>query len=509
MAKLFQLNFLDRNAAYPHHSHITRIVPYLLVIAAAVLGVILVDSNNLKLVVIVIVGVMGIFVVASPPILLWLSIFGGIVVAGVARLYTPGLQQIRWMVAVTATCLFVHVLLNIASKISADKFRYLSSIVFWSLVFVVLTIVSSILNKTDTNSLIIGLKGYFQSWGILFALALLTWSPKLLNAIPTALIWIALVQLPFVLHQYLFIVPNRVGLGDGIVPVDIVSGTFGGDIFGGGMNAVLSAYLFVALSISLAWWRKGVIQTKLMVVLSVALLTPVFLNEAKISVVYMVVVFFVVYRKDFITRPIRFIGITLGMLVVLVALLTSYTAHIENTKVNTIEDLAKFTYEYNFGKSQTFNDKLSRGGAIEYWAKQHGMQDVVGTLIGHGVGASRIESDRNSVVEFNTINPELGIGRIAIIAVLWDSGVIGLLALCVIFWTAFRTAGRLSNEIDDPRISSLCLGLQGAIAVIFVSLWHKNFFVYQIGYQTILVIVLGYLAYWDKWLGNRRDSISS
>jgi len=64
---------------------------------------------------------------------------------------------------------------------------------------------------------------------------------------------------------------------------------------------------------------------------------------------------------------------------------------------------------------------------------------------------------------------------------------------------AFTHAGRLEHRFShDSWLSGIFLGIQGAIVILYISMWHKNFFVFHIGYQNILVTIFGFLIYWYK-----------
>ena len=48
----------------------------------------------------------------------------------------------------------------------------------------------------------------------------------------------------------------------GLVPVDIIAGTFGGELFGGGNNAEMATFLIIVLAFLLSRWRSGLLPTK-------------------------------------------------------------------------------------------------------------------------------------------------------------------------------------------------------------------------------------------------------
>jgi hypothetical protein len=457
------------------------------------------STGNLIYVMALLATLAGLVIAVYPTLLLWITIVAALVVAGLTRLYIPQLQEVRWFVVPVALALLGHALLSGFTMTPGPTRERLPATLGWALAFILVVVFSTLLNRPGLEQAVIGFKGYFQVWGVLFALAILRWPVELVDRLPKVLLWIGLLQLPFALHQYLSMVPSRLGLGPGIVPLDVVSGTFGADSEGGGMNALLATYLFVVLAGLTALWREQVLSGRRLLLLGLPLLVPVLLNEAKVSVVYLLVVFLVLYRRDMVVRPARFLGVMLGAALVLGMLMTVYTLNAPSDKVQGWADLVEYTYQYTVVRDENQAGQLGRWSALTFWASQHGPKDVLGTLLGHGVGASRAAQADKLGPLAATLDPTMGIGNTAVAALLWESGVMGLLCVFGMLWAAFLSAGRLARRYATERWrAGLFQGLQAAVAVLFVSLWHKNLFVFQLSYQTLLVLLLGYLAYWER-----------
>ena len=138
------------------------------------------------------------------------------------------------------------------------KDEALPSPIAWATAFAVTGIASVLVNLSSLDVTLVGTKNYFQMWGLLLGVAFVRWNNSLAKGLLWGLVLIALLQLPFAAHQYLFLVPKRIGLGEGIVPVDVVAGTFGAQLLGGGANAVLAAFLVIVIGWLLALWKNGV-----------------------------------------------------------------------------------------------------------------------------------------------------------------------------------------------------------------------------------------------------------
>ncbi len=198
-----------------------------LVVGISILVGFVSSAGNWKLAALMVGALVGIPLAMSSKVLLWLVIGIGMIIAGLARLYLPDAQLIRWAVVPAALLLAAHGIVHRFLGPVPPGGRVIPSTVWWALGFVFVAVGSTVLNSTNVLTAVTGFKGYFQVWGLLIGLALVKWPQDIIDRLPRVMLAIAFLQLPFVLHQYFVIVPTRTGLGGGIVPVDIVSGTFG------------------------------------------------------------------------------------------------------------------------------------------------------------------------------------------------------------------------------------------------------------------------------------------
>jgi len=441
-----------------------------------------------------------IVVALSRNLLFWFVIIGGLAIVGVAQLYVPGSKYIRYIIPLAAGLLFLHAVMDRMRIKLHDRRSQLSVIVPWAVAFTVVGFISAAVNWEGIGSAIIGLKGYFQMWAFFFAFILIQWKQEILNSLPRAVFIIALLQLPFVLHQYLVLVPMRTGLS-GLVPVDVVSGTFGGAKYGGGANAVLAAFLLIVIACLLGLWKHGALSGWKLLVYSLLMIFPVFINEAKISAVYLPVIFVALFYKDIIQRPGRFIIVATAASGIIAALLTALTLLHPSGRLQSWSDLVEFVYE---GQTASIAERSGRGAdlsrwtALTFWAKEHVSSNPIHILVGHGPGASRTQ---DSVLDLADTLAEkryrgLNIGYTAISALLWDTGILGLATILGLFYSAFRVAGKLAVRYKDLNAfyAGMFEGLRAGILVLAISLLHKDFFVFHIPYQTLVFLMLGYLV---------------
>jgi hypothetical protein len=366
----------------------------------------------------------------------------------------------------------------------------------------------SLLDNLDPNRFIVGIKGYFQVWALLFAITFIPWRQSTVDAIPRVLLIIALIQIPFVLHQLLVLVPSRSGVGDGIVAVDVIAGTFGASLEGGGANATLAAFLVMALAGSVSAVQYRAMPAWWLLVLVPMLMFPMLVNMAKVSVLYIVAAFGVLFYRDMLAHPMRFLAAIAGIAALGAVLMTAFTLSApENAGVEDWQSLIEYTYQSNIEEEQVAG-QLTRASTLDYWIEKHWPADIMGMLIGHGVGVTRVADAADpfeSTVSVSQggapliIDLTLKPGTTSIAAILWEGGVIALTLIAGLLVATYRSAGRSALFYKDvPERAATLRAVQACVAVLFISLFHKNMFVFDVIYQTLLVVIIGYTAYWDR-----------
>lgn len=470
---------------------------FMLIIIAPILGF-LAGTGNLLFIVLLVLMVVTALISATPGGLLWISLVGGLLVAGLLELYLPNLQIIRWAFAGAAVLLPISAIVrNMLAR--SSRITPMPTLFYWAMAFIVIAILTTVLNWYGVGSAIYGWKSYFQVWGLLVGLALLRQTPVLLTQLPKIFLVFGLLQIPFALHQFVYLVPQRVGLQHGIVPVDIVVGTFGASLMGGGANAALAVFQVFLSGVVLALWRTGAISRFWAFVLVSLLLVPIFINESKISVLYVILVFAIVFRAEIFERPLRFLAMSGLVSAVALGLVFSYASLHESSKYKKPQDLIEHVVEQNTQEGVGYGTySLNRMTTLRFWAEERKRYNVVNFLIGHGLGQSR---DERSLLEFSQTMAVsryfgMGIGLTTLSSLLWDVGVIGLVVMLGMFVSAFRLAGKLSrHSATSPWDRGWFQGIQAGIAVLTLSLAHKNFLVFHMEFQTFVLFLMGYLIH--------------
>ena len=478
--------------------HIVKIIILFGVVAVGAFGA---STGNPFYLLMAAATLVGLVVALDYRLLLLGTLVGGLVVSGITQLYVPQLQLVRWAFAGSALLLLVHVFFE-ALKNNTMSWRVQSAIMFWALLFVAILMFSAYLQSVKFSVALISMKGYLQVWGALFAIALLPWTREQMKMAPAFLLAVTMVQIPFVLHQYLVLVPMRQGISDvaGLVPIDIVSGTFGGTLNHGGANAALTVLCFMTAAGILNLWKNRLLSTPRFLLLILMVAFPAFINSTKISMIYLLVILFITYYNEINVRPLKFMMrlMITGMLCIVLALLVISSLP-ENSKVRSLSDLYQQTYAYNIENDNIRDNRLSRAGTINAWrdpVRPHRFKDMV---VGYGIGSSRIIDSEAGRRISNKINLERATGVTALAALLWETGILGVLTAIMLFVSAFSVATKLKRFYKtDSFHYSIFTAAQCAVAIMFISLGHKSFFTYHIGFQTMFVILFGYLIYWER-----------
>lgn len=439
---------------------------------------------------------LGLGIFLKPQAMLWFTLFMGVVMTGVTQMYVPGSKYLKYVAPLMAGGLLLHV---IGSWMRSPP-RETPVTVPLFIAFLLLGLVSMGANWTGFGEAFMGFKNYYPMWALFLGLTVMSWKPETIDALPKFFLWMALLQLPFVLHQFLYLVPLRMRLNEpGMVAVDVVSGTFGGRITGGGANAVLAVFLVSIAACIAGVWREGGLSARVAVPAVLALLAPVFVNGSKVSILYIPLAFFIVFASDVARHPLRLLLGIAGTAAVVVGLVGTYAAM--KPGAETWQEFFRGSIERQFEsereRSSEYN-ALTRWTALTFWVDEHDVYDVGQVLIGHGPGATRVQ-DTGFDLATTLAETRYGgkeIGYTAISALLWEVGVIGLLLTLAFFVAGYRQAVIVHQLYTgkDPTKAGIARGLCATMVLLTISLAHKDFFVSHIPFQTLVVCALGYLG---------------
>ena len=444
---------------------------------------------------------LGVALLQVPRVMVWVIILGGLGVVGLVELYLPQFQAIRWGVAILSICVgLVSAVARLAEKQQKGKaVTGSAALVTTLLLFACAALLSAAAGGSPLGSVVVGLKNYFQMWGLMLALAWLGYKPVDASRFITFLGFLAMTQLPFVLHQFLVLIPQRSGVADGergIVAVDIVAGTFGGDMGGGGRTADLAVLVAFAIVLFFAQWKQGVRQARSALWCVALAFTPILFNEAKLALVLIPLGLFLLFRDMLVRRPLAWLmgagGLTLCMALVVVAY--SFLPGAESQKSKSVADFITSSIEYNAGDQGYGFSILNRSTVYPFWWAEHEKTgDLLHVLLGHGPGFSNSTAiDRGDIAQASRY-AGYDIGLTGLSSLLWDTGLLGTSAFVVMLIMAYRLGGHLRKKwagtVHEPAVMTTQIG----IVMLAFSLLHNDFVTFDIGFQTLLAMLIGYL----------------
>lgn len=467
--------------------HLASILLTVLIGAVAVVFGLISSTANPLFVALAVGLIGGIFLLANPRLIVWIVLIAGLVGGALISLAGPQFSKLPWGVVILSFLLWAPVAFNLL------KGQRIPAFIWLLFVFLLLAVVSSVLQKPALGEFLAGFKRYFQAYGLLFALALIPFAANDMRQWRITVAFIALLQLPFALYERFVLVPLRGGLEGGRAEVtDVVAGTFGANLEGGSPNSLMVAFLLIAIAFVYMRWREGLLPGWKVLLLAVPCFIPLLLGETKIVLVLIPLILLVLHRREAFRRP----GVFLLVVFIGAALMTLLAfVYVELMWKRPLIDVVEETVAYNFlhkGHGQAF---LNRTTALLFWWQKQSLADPAGFLFGHGIGSAYAGTLSLSVGSFAAKYRGYGIDLTTLSLLLWEVGVIGLVLHLAIFVMAWVAAGRLALTACDPAVRADALAIQAAIAVFLLFHYYTNSIVSLLSGELMVAVILGYLGY--------------
>lgn len=347
-----------------------------------------------------------------------------------------------------------------------------------------------------------GVKRAWQLWGLMLALAMMPLNDRgeaLYQGWLKLLFFIALLQLPFALYQYWVLVPQRMGMGHGVVPIDVVAGTFEASMTGGGSSGTMAMFLILVLAFVLASWKEGLLKSQHALLLSCWLGVPLFIGETKLVLVLLPLMLLIVFVTDIRKHPVAaLLAVLLGILLT-TTLAWLYFKMLATDFMTPAERLQQ-TLDYNFGAvGYSGRYSLNRTSVVTFWMNEHGWRNPVTMLFGHGLGSSY--SGDGSLVpgHLNRFYAGLDINLTTLSTLLWDGGLLAVCLLIGAFFFAWRTSSRLLSQAGIGWDKVILNVLRVSLIFNFFMVFYSNSMLSSMSHEALLAFTFGYLA----WLARR------
>lgn len=457
----------------------------------------------------------GLIAASGSPILAVLTagLFGGLVffaypAAGVSVVLLLGLVsgvtisflgpsggQLAWGITLLGMLLLV--------RSSFSLFEHTDEVpgfVWLAIAFLIYCLIATAVRFHSTGELIAGAKRYFQMYGLMLAIAVLPFSRRQIDGWLRMVLGLAVLQLPFALYERFALATQR---GHGAVATDVVAGTLGANMSGGSANAEMAAFLIMTSLFLLSRQQAGLLSRSTAMVLGLFCLLPLGLGETKFVLVLLPVGWIIVMRATALRMPLAFSLQIIGVSSILLVLGGIYVGLNRGSAGDVLDE----TLRYNIGQMGYGLYILNRTSVISFWWNQNGWGDIVGTLLGHGLGsayssASNLVPGHKGMEFFG-----FGIDLTAASTLLWETGVIGLSLFYGMLISAWRSAQALYSSSTNAATRADALAIQACIAFFAMFIWYDNALINFLPFECIFAAVLGYLGYLCR--SNRRANQTS
>lgn len=341
---------------------------------------------------------------------------------------------------------------------------------------------------------LVGGKLYVFIWGVFFLLVVSSISESSVKTMWNGMLVVALLQLPFALYQRIVEVPKRLGLGFGVTSLDAIVGTFPGSE-GGGANGSLAMFCVFAMVLAISLWRNRELSGRKAALVVFAAFVSIALGEVKVIIVLFPLAFLILNRAELIRRPLHFFAIGVAVAVAVGGIFSLYRDESKATQgLSTVELIEKsFAYVLDPNNIRE-NGEVGRFAALYLWYRD-GRRTPQTFLVGYAPGASQNSTTGKGVVASRYA--PLGINSTTAAGMLWDIGVLGLLAFLAILVVAFFEALKLAAVSQIPSFHRSALEASAVMmAQVAVMVPYDNDILIVPQFQVLFLLALFQIVYW-------------
>lgn len=482
-----------------------------LFLVAAMLAALALASGEIILIGLVLGALVGLILLERPVITMDLVVGATLAVSGPVVMHWPQAARLPWMLALLGVLLMVTAILHGALTVHPTTTRrpwpVFARVAVASLL---LALAGAMLSEGSLEQGVAGLKRQYAFWGVMLAWLILPLPWVQVRRLGWLLLAIGLLQLPLAVYQRLILMPRRINLPDGVVPVDIVAGTFEGSLTGGANNNVMAFFLVLMLAALAALRREGLIRPMLFWPLTLWLAAPLVLGETKMVILFLPIALAVVHADLIRARPGRFVLGTLALLAVCTALLYNYVALQvdEDRSGMSLQARVEQNLDYNLGTRGYYGGaSLNRSNVVGFWWSRHGLNDLRGTFFGHGIGAAHGSRGTERLGHMDRRYPGYAIGLTAVAVHLWEQGGLGAALVLGTILGAWRCAHRLVGQASTGMDRALCRTLAAGAALLIPVWLMLESWVLAPSLQVIIALILGLTA-WRAQLASPADGLA-
>jgi hypothetical protein len=472
------------------------LVIFLVLFISLVAG--LIAASGSTIFVVAFAGMCGaVFLAFSPALLFGSMIVFSLAVTGVAEFYFF-INQVNWVASLMGLALLVMALLTRLKSTQRQPLRVrppLPSTTGLIALYVLLLLLSSAMNRVPLVQLLIGVRYYLCYMGVYFALQSYANSDNEQRLWVKMVLGFGLVQLPFCLHQAIFIAPKRAhslqAVGEG---VESIVGSFGGNQLGGGYTGEMAVFTLLASALAIALAPSLKHGRLLATIMCISALGCVGLAETKIVFVLTPIVLGIVLWEQIRSSSRYMFGVVFGASAALGLVGAVYAWRFWTKGPGEFWHAFTYSFDPNF-----MVDRLHRGRVatlVHWWDHNVLHFDLLHSLLGYGMGASVEQSSilraGNAVLLFG-----VGLDSHAASKLLWDGGLLGLGMLVLIILRSGWNAHRAVSMAGIPDFHRNVLKMARAAMFCFAAMLpYQVSIVGGAPMQFLFWFFVGYIEYW-------------
>lgn len=342
--------------------------------------------------------------------------------------------------------------------------------------FLIIVVVSAFRHSITSLALIFALKTYLPLAGVLVMAFVSCAFRRSMFKLWNLLLAIAVIQLPFIVYQHFFVASTRVAQAQG--PAwDSVVGTMGGNPDGGGSSGALAIFLSLCLIHLINLIRLRLLRFGRGAALGLLIFAGIALAEVKIVFLLLPIGMAGIFWSELRREPAKaFLILSLGVVATLAVILIYQHVFWQSSS------LLGSDIGYNLSRSLDYmldpnyfhaiTGEVGRLAGLLLWWKD-AWNDPLAAAFGHGPGASRLNNLFIGDVARRYL--PFSVDSTALVALLWDFGVVGAGAYFAMFLAGIRAGKqRLRKIAPAGEIACIHTAVVGIVFLALSAIYNKD-----------------------------------
>jgi hypothetical protein len=332
-------------------------------------------------------------------------------------------------------------------------------------VFIIVFVVSSLINLSGSGAIIVGMRTYFKTLPVFLLPAVFNVDSDRLKKQLKFVLPLLLIQCPLAIYQRLF----QFGL------------EANGDQIRGSLNTsgILSLVMICTIAVLNGLYLKKIIKLRQFIVLSLILFFPTTINETKVTLIYLplaIVIPFIFVNEHKIYNKIRKVVTLMAVGGVFLSIFVPIYDYFMQPKwgygiVDFITSGEAVKYVYS-GAPYNENQNWRRGDRL-YVAADSVSKDLGSFFFGYGPG--NVSVSYFNEFQDKDVDPAANGSDQAVTNLIWEEGFIGLLAYMIFLVFIFRDARFLRKQ--SSFLGAFALGWCAVVLLIGLNLFYNNMLV--------------------------------